>query len=185
MTLDSVTADLQSGDRERVAAALQALDDAWRAHQYTPLPMPSPDVLDAFGDDAPQSIVELYLRVIQHYADFEPTPTVPDRIQAMLDAVLRHGRGELAHVVAMALKVDDYPAVTTADVLRYVENLPLEKPLEKQTAYKFVDSLLGSDSTRGAVIDAMRRWIIFEQFGDLIATLRPRLDPDELKLLDG
>jgi hypothetical protein len=183
--LDSaqVTADLNSGDPHRVGAALQALDEAWRQRNFTPLPMPPPEILDAFGDDVPRQMVELYLSVIQYYVDFEPTPTGPEQRQAMVEAVIRHGRGELTNVVAMALMIDPYPAFAAEDALRYLENLELEKPLEKLAALHFVDSLLGSDKTRGAVVDAMRRWTIYEQFGDIIAAARPRLDPDELARL--
>ena len=178
-----VTADLESGDRDRVGAALRVLDAAWRSMSYTPLPMPPVEVLDAFGDDLPRPLLEMYLDVVQHYADFEPTATAPERKQAMLEAVLRHGRGELAYEVAMACRIDDYPAIAAEDALRYLENRELQTPAEKQAAQRFVDTLLGSDGTRGAVIAAMRRWIIYEQFGDIIDSVRPRLEPDELSRL--
>ncbi|MGZ3425482.1 MAG: hypothetical protein ACXVCV_02480, partial [Polyangia bacterium] len=89
--LDSrqLTADLESGDPARVGAALETLDRAWRRRTFVPLSMPSPDCLAAFGETVPTEVVEKYLRVLESYVDFDPTPSGSELRRAMAEAMIR------------------------------------------------------------------------------------------------
>lgn len=183
--LDSrqITADLESGDAARVAAALETLDHAWRRRTFVPLPLPSPDCLSAFGADVPTEVVERYLRVLENYVDFDPTPTGSELRRALVEAMIRCGRGQLAYNVALALRVDPAAADAVADVLDYLRERDLNGPDELLAATRLVDSLLDSGKTRPAAIEGMRFWAMMGRFPEIIDAVRPRLEPSELARL--
>lgn len=174
-----VTADLESGDAARVAAALETLDHAWRRRTFVPLPLPSPDCLAAFGDAVPLPLVERYLRVLENYVDFDPTPSGPELRRALVDAMLRFSRGQLAHPVALAVRVDPSAADAAADVLEYLRDRDVDGADELRGAIGLVDALLDSDKTRAATVEGMRYWAMMGRFAEIIDAVRPRLDAAE------
>lgn len=187
MKIDSklISSDLESGDPARVRSALMALDDAWRQRSFVTMPMPQPYCLEAFGDAAPVAVVLTYFSVLENYAAFDPVPTLTETRRAMLEAIVRYGQAndELVHHLAILLRTDAHPRSAAEDVLTQVQLLGSEDPLVAHTAYRLVDLLLEADATRPATIEALRRWTFLEDFGELIAQIRPRLSPSELERL--
>jgi hypothetical protein len=181
---DMLSADLCSGQPERVAGALETLDRAWRQRRFGPLPMPEPDCLDAFGDLVPDEVLSRYLTVLQHYPDFEPTPSLKDIRYALAEAMIRYGCGEHAHDVALALQIDDFPESAVSDVLRYLQHRGLYGPYETLAAQRLVDYLLDSDKTRRATVDILRFWVMTDRFPEVIDAARPRLNNEERARLD-
>src|SRR5438132_1106338 len=94
--IDRLTADLRSGQPERVTRALETLDQAWLDRRIGLMPMPEPDCLAAFGDFVPPEVLARYISVIENYLHFEPAPRKSDRRHALVEALIRYGRGERA-----------------------------------------------------------------------------------------
>lgn len=180
----AVTADLRSGDTERIARALRELDDAWPRMRTVPLPLPTPDCLDAFDSfHAPEreEMLALYLSVLQGYSNFEPTPSGTELQRAMVEAVIRHGRGEQTLPVALALGRDDFPDYAVSHAMRHIADRRLDTPGEARAAHHLLDYLLDDARTRGATVDGLRLWAMSGVHPEVVEALRPRLDETELR----
>ncbi|MEX2261841.1 MAG: hypothetical protein WD696_07805 [Bryobacteraceae bacterium] len=184
LNAEMLTADLRSGDPDRVADALETLDRAWRRRRFVPLPLPGPECLAAFDDNVPVEVLARYLRVVENYPDFAPTPSGSALRRALVEAVVRYGRGERTLDVALVLRVDDFPASAVSDALGYLRNRGVSGPGELLAAQRLVDHLLGSDTTRRATVDVLRIWAMTDCLVEVIDAVRPRLDDDERALLD-
>lgn len=174
-----LTADFKSNDPERVATALKTLDQAWVQRCFGPLPMPEPSCLDAFDDFVPRDILSDYLSVVQNYVDFEPTPSISDIRHALVESVIRYGRGEETLELALFLQTDDFPKSSVLDALRYLEELGLNDSYETLAAQRLVDHLLDSDKTRQATVDVFQIWATMGYFNEVIDSVRPRLSDTE------
>jgi len=174
-----LTEDLRSGSPERVTRGLETLDQAWRQRRFGPLPMPQPDCLDAFGERVPTRILSLYLSVLKNYPDFEPTPSGDDLRHALVEAVIRYGRGEETLDVALALRTDDFPEHAVSDALGYLRDRGLNGPDELLAAQRLVDHLLDSEAARGPTVDMLRSCVLMGCLQEVIDAVRPRLDDEE------
>jgi hypothetical protein len=173
-----LSADLRSDDPERVASALETLERAWPSRPAIALPMPEPDCLDAFGDVVPAEVLERYVRVLADYPGIVCPPGETVR-HALVEAVLRYGRGEGTYDVAMALKLESDPDYAVTDALEHIWRRGLHDPRETQSAERLVDHLLDSDKTRRATVDLLARWAMVDRFPEIIDAVRARLDDAE------
>jgi hypothetical protein len=171
-----LVASLCSGDAEMVDGALETLDRAWRERRFIPLPMPYPDCLEAFGEKISVETIARYLSVIENYPDFEPTPSSRERRNALLEAVIKYGRGELTYFVALALKVDYDPEYAVSDALNYIQVRGVNSSTEILAVQRLVDYLLDSITTRQFTITALRIWRMVEFLPEVIETIWPLLN---------
>lgn len=182
----AIAQDLESGEPSRVRGALESLDHACRAQTYVPLPMPEPFCLEAFGENAPADLISTYFRVVQNYPAFSPGPTPPQMRHAMIEALLRYGRGDkqLVYEFALWLKIDFQPEVGIADAFLYLQRSGFDPDVLGVTLSRLVDNLLDATESRAATIKALRKWVEFEELPSLVAEISPRLSEDErLQLL--
>ncbi|NET61085.1 MAG: hypothetical protein F6K47_34655 [Symploca sp. SIO2E6] len=142
--------------------------------------MPEPSCLDAFDDFVPRDILSHYLSVLQNYVDFEPTPSISDIRHALVEAVIRYGRGEETLELALFLQTDDFPKSAVLDALRYLEELGLNDSYETLAAQRLVDHLLDSEKTRQATVNVFQIWVTMDYFNEVIDAVRPRLNDAEL-----
>lgn len=178
-----LTADLQSADPVRVDSALRYLDASWRRRRFTPLPLPRAECLAAFGEHVPDDVLARYLSVLENYADFEPTPG-PLLIDAMVEAVIRYGRGRQTRTVAGALRVHDLPRAAVTRALRYATRRGLSGPDEVVALRRLVEDLLDATETRPATLEILREWAVIDYFPEILASMRQLLDDTELAALD-
>lgn len=170
---------LRSGEPERVSWALETLDQAWRQRRFGSLPMPEPDCLDAFGEHVPIKILSHYLSVLRHYPDFEPTPAGDDLRHALIEAVVRYGRGEETLEVALAIRTDAFPEHAVADGLGYLRDRGLNNSPEVLAAQRLVSHLLDAKTTREATIDLLRSCVLMDCLPEVITAITPQLDEKE------
>ena len=178
-----LTADLESDNPELVAKALKRLDRAWIQRRFGSLPMPEPSCLDAFGDFVPREILSHYLSVLQNYVDFEPTPSVSDIRHALVEAVIRYGKGAETLELALFLQIDDFPESAVLDALGYLKDLGLNDPYQILAAQRLVDRLLDSEKTRQATVEVFRDWLMMDYFNEVIDAAYPRLNDVERSYL--
>ena len=164
--------------------ALRTLDRAWRRRCFVPLPLPGPDCLAAFDDDVPEEVLARYLCVVENYPDFAPTPSSRELHRALVEAVIRHGRGARTLDVALVMRIDEFPASAVEHALGYLRGRGVHGPGELLAAQRLVDHLLGSDATRRATVGVLRLWSMADCLTAVIDAVRPRLEDDERALLD-
>jgi hypothetical protein len=179
MDAQQVTADLESGDPDRVATALAELDLAWRQRRFAPVPAPEVRHLDAFRGAVPQDTLIHFINALQHYPIFAPHPDLTEIRRRLVEAVLRHGPGQPAFEVALFVRADDFPDSAVRDVMRYLDDRDLNNATEEAAASQLVEHLLESVSTRGATVDGLAGWALFDRFPGLVDRLLPQLETDE------
>lgn len=125
------------------------MNRAWVERTIVTLPMPDPHVLAAFGDDAPLSIISTYFSVLRQYPALHPTPAPSDIRHAMVEAIVRYGRGanELVHELALAIRTDFQPRAAVEDVMDYLHLIGSDDVVVQRTALRLVDWLLEADTT--------------------------------------
>jgi hypothetical protein len=176
---EQLVAFLCSGEAEIVNSALEILDQAWQERHFISLPMPCPDCLEAFGENIAVETVARYLSIIENYPDFEPTPSSRERRNALLEAVIKYGRGELTYFVALALKVDYDPEYAVTDALNYIQIRGVDSATEVLAVQNLVDYLLDSITTRQFTIAALRIWQMMEFLPEVIEVIMPLLNNSE------
>src|SRR5438046_10711495 len=77
-TSEEITDDLYSGDPERIAAALETLDFHMETLEPVAVPPLTADLLVPFGDELPEEVAALFIKLIDRYDAFEPAPSRQD-----------------------------------------------------------------------------------------------------------
>lgn len=183
LSREQLTSDLRSGSAERVSAALESLDRAWRSRVFVPLEMPGPECLSPFGGDVPSDLLARYLSVVENYPDFEPTPSGSERRRALVDALIGYGGGELTDSVALALTVDYFPSHAVSEALCFLSVRGVHNSSELLAAQRLLGCLLDSEVTRQAALDALRLWVMEGALPEVVAAVLPLLDSAEQQRL--
>jgi hypothetical protein len=140
--------------------------------------------LAAFGDIVPLEMLARYMSVVENYPDFEPTPSGSDLRHALVEAVIRYGRGEKTFEVALYLRTDEFPESATSDALGYLRDRGLNGPVETLAAQRLVGHLLDAEATRRATVDMLRSYAMTGCLSDVIDAVRLRLSDAERSRLD-
>jgi hypothetical protein len=122
--------------------------------------------------------------VVQNYPDFEPTPSVSDIRRALVEAVIRYGRGEQTHEVAQYLGIDEFPEAAVFDALGYLRDRGVEDSDEALAAQRLIEHLLDSGTTRNATVEMLLSCGLMGCLPDVIDAVRPRLDQSEQARID-
>src|SRR4051794_16034182 len=121
-----ITDDLRSGEPQRIAAGLAALDRAERRRHFVELPAPDLDSLAAFGTNLPEQVLTHFISTWQHYPSLVPVPDPGEIRHTLIEAVLRHGGEQPIFQVSLGLRTDDSPADAVRDVMRYLHDRDLD-----------------------------------------------------------
>ncbi len=182
---EEMAQDLHSADPDRVAAALEVLDGAWRRRPVLPMPMPDADALAAaFPAGAPEHVVDRFIRVVENYPLFEPPPDPGGRHTEALDAARLAGPGQCAYNVALAVRADENAEDAVQELMRHLLRRPLENDTEFAVVDQILDHLLDGRGTHAAVVDGLARWASLGEYDTLVQALSGRLDDAERARLE-
>ena len=176
---DAIAAGLRATDPDLVTHALAALDTAWQTGQRFAVPLPSAELLDAFGDELAEDVTDRFNRVVQNYAFFTPSPEPFERHTTSVDAVLRHGPGQPVFEVAMFIRVDDNAELAVLEVMRHISHLSVESETELMVVEELLGYLLDARGTHDATVRGLASWAFRGDLPTVVDNLLPQLDDDE------
>lgn len=170
------TAAMDSGDPARVAGALDELRDLVPA--LRPIRPPRPDVLDAFPDGAPGTVVRDYLWVLEHCGPFTPPADPAEIVRWSVEAVVRHPDGAAALQVVMSLRHPGRPAgADVGDVIGYLAERGVRPGREAKGAEYLALYLLDHSQTYARAVEALPLWQDKPVLSGVLHQVAPYLRP--------
>jgi hypothetical protein len=174
---DELTADLASGDRERIRrglAGLRALVDAGSAPE---LPAIEPWLLQPFGEAPPGDVVSDLARVLAR-APLAPRPSRPRVIRQLVELAVRHDVPQVLDELLHEIERGDGPA-GAREAVDYLRARGIASR-ELAAAQQLVGRLLAAGSpVRRAAADALALWSPTDTKAAIVAAVLPRVDPDQ------
>lgn len=157
-TTGDIARMLKSGDPQDVERALDELDLQWEIGEPVAAPMPTADDLECLGPSLPDEVASRFVRLLDRYEDFVPSPSRWDVERQMALAAARYAPSSLALEVSLVLKSSRDPGASVERALEAVAERGV-RPGEVENATAFVSYLLAGDATvRGATLAALSSW---------------------------
>jgi hypothetical protein len=182
---EQAAADLYASSPEAVASALAALERASLRRPVRPVPMPSADILDIFGDSPPEEIVTRFVAVVLGYPLFDPPVDTADRMEVALQAALRFGPGQPAYDLARFVRANDDPVTAVDELMRLILEADVEDPAGLDAVGQIVDVLLDAKRTHDAVVRGLGRWAFRGRYPGVIEELGNALSEAERDRIRG
>jgi hypothetical protein len=175
---DQIRAWLASHEREAVTAALEGMATRLEFGEEFPLPPFGAEVLDVFGDDAPDKVQLLLLYLIDTWP-FEPPPPDDHWMPTGIDLLPRFASSRVALEVELRAVGSADPVGTVRAALGRLAAARLtERGIEG--AKTFVSYLLDSrPEVVAATIAALATWPRDDAHDEVVRRLAPELIPEE------
>jgi hypothetical protein len=168
---------MDSGDPAQIAEALHELREVF---PRTPIRAPHPDVLDAFADGAPGSVVMDYVWVLANYRPFAPPVAATEIVRRWAEAVVRHPDGASALQITLYLRHDNRPAgEDVGDVIAYLAERGVRPGKEEQGAEYLIRYFLDHSQTYARAVAALPLWVGKSVLGDVLRQVTPYVRPED------
>jgi hypothetical protein len=178
-TAEAIAAHLSSGDPARIAEALESLDFHHETMDPVAAPPLSAGLLGPFGDELPEELAHLFVKLLSSYEAFNPAPTHEEIEREAALAAARHGPSSLGLEVSLLLKGADAPALSVRRALAAVAEDGV-RPEAVEHAGMFVSYLLaGAPPVRAATVDALASWRGRTDLAPVIDWVAAELEDDE------
>jgi len=183
-TAEDIAAALRSGVADDVAEALEGLEFQREIGEPVSVEMPTADELAPLGPELPGDVASRFVRLLDRYEDFMPTPARADIERELALAAARYGPSSLGLEVSLVLKQADDPGRAVGRALAAVGDRGVgDDEVEHATA--FVSYLLaGDDEVRSATVDALAAWHGRPDLVAVVGGVSGELDDDELAKLE-
>jgi hypothetical protein len=176
--------DLHGTDQVRLQAAIRTLKEKMNQGNEIKAPPFGVEILNPFGDDVPEEVQLDFLALVVGYRSFVPELSDREKTAAMVALVLRCAERFVAFDVALKLKISRHPAQAVEMALGEVVRQGLISPKNVKGAKYLVSRLLdGKDEVRRTTLRALSQWPRQTPYAQVIAYVKPQLEPDELESL--
>jgi hypothetical protein len=179
---DQIRAGLASRHPDEVRAALEGMATRLEFGEEFPLPPFGAEVLEAFGDDAPESVQMLLLNLVEAWP-FEPPAPDDHWTRVAIDLLLRFGTSRIALELELHVVGSDDPVSAARGVLDELARAPLAgRGIEGAKA--FVSYLLDAGGqVRSITLEALAHWPRDAGHDEVVRRLAPELSDRERALL--
>lgn len=178
-TSEEITADLRSGDPERMAAGLDTLEFHLDTLDPVAAPPLTAELLAPFGDDLPEEVAARFIKIIDRYDAFEPAASREDVEREAALAAARFGPSRLALEASLILKTAEDPGLAVRRALAAVAARGVQ-PNEVTHAGDFISYLLaGRAPVRAATVEALASWRKRQDLTPVVDWVLAELEDDE------
>jgi hypothetical protein len=183
-TADEITNDLQSENRERIAAGLETLEFHMETLEPVAVAPLTCELLTPFGDELPEEVAIRFHKLLTHYDAFEPTPSAEDVEREVSLAAARFGPSRLALEASLVLKSAENPSLAVSRALEAIAFRGVQSA-EVNHAGDFISYLLaGKASVRTATIEALANWRKRQDLAAVVNRVIAELDDEEQRLIN-
>lgn len=176
--------DLVSGEPARIRAALDDLRSRREAHEQIEVPLLQIGLLDAFGDQVPSDVQQLFLGEVANYRAFSPAASLEKRMAVMVALILRYADRQCCFDLALEVKVAPDPEATVGLAMREMLRQGMTTPISVKGAGYFVSRLLdGRPRVRAATLENLRSWPRESSYCEVLDYVAPQLEADEFERL--
>ena len=177
---DDITADLLSGDAQRIRTGLTDLREFAKDGDEFELPALDASLLLPMGDSPPPDAVLNLSHLLARYRSFIPQPSRSDVIIQLVELAMRYAVSQVIYEAAIEIAIEDDPGAAARMVVNYLGERGLAKPHELEAGRKLITYLLEAKPVvRRATAEALAAWPAGDARRTVVAAVRALIDPDQ------
>lgn len=177
---DDITADLLSGDAQRIRTGLADLREFTKGGDEFELPALDASLLLPMGDSPPPDVVLNFAHLLARYCSFVPQPTRSDVIIQLVELAVRYAVSQVIYDAAIEIQIEDDPGAAARMAVQYLGERGLTTPRDLEAGCKLITYLLEAKPVvRRATAEALAAWPAGHARRTVVRAVRALIDPDQ------